>query len=258
MRLLPPGYDPDTGLPGVVEAGLTDAYQSLQAAAGGLGLSLIAPAPFSGAAGTRIILDPPLEPDRLRDQVARLLRELPHPKPPIRWLAGPNNSLPELPTLLEGELGFRRVEEDLVGMAANLPSLADPPTAPPGVVLQEVDHCDAVKRWLRVVPRPYHDLFTRLEFRAPWRRVVALRQGVPVAGVLSHQGGPIAAVLWLGYQKDAQGRAAGLYLLEQLLAGLRGQGCEVAVAAPPESEAPLYRRAGLQEVSRYEQYLLGP
>ncbi|HEY3283458.1 MAG TPA: hypothetical protein VGN26_14415 [Armatimonadota bacterium] len=145
-------------------------------------------------------------------------------------------------------------------LAADLVKLPQAPPEPPGLLLQDVDYCDAVKRWLRLVPPSHRGLFTKLGFSQdlPSRRYVAVLQGVPVAASLVHLRGGTATLQWLKAPADAQGRGVTLALLHLMLREARRHECRTLVAAVEEPLAGLFQRLGLERQGRLARLLWAP
>ncbi len=215
---------------------------------------------YTGTPVLNTILGANLDDSRIDERTAEVLARFDAWGVEVEWLLGSSTSPADLGSRLVARHGFRREEPRLQGLGLDLSVLPPAPAMPPGLTLQYVDHCDAVRRWHRLIRPEYRDLLVALGFgeHLPWRRYVGLLQGVPVAVGMLHLSGGTATLDFVHGPRDAQGRGITLALVWRLLYEARFRECRLAVLAADASGAGLYRRLGFREYCRVERYVRGP
>jgi len=192
---------------------------------------------------------------------------------PVTWWAGPSATPDDLVDRLI-EAGYH-LEDDEVGMAADLEHLVGDLPRPDGLAIEDIERPDgalddeALEAWLEVNRRtlvwPAEKLERRRHlYRAddrrprPWRHYVAWLGGEPVAAsrvLLSHG---VAMVHGVCTVPEARRRGIGAAVTEAALVAASALGYRVGVLQASSMGQGPYRRLGFRFVAPYGRFVREP
>jgi ribosomal protein S18 acetylase RimI-like enzyme len=183
---------------------------------------------------------------------------------PMTWVITPATPPRDLATHLQAR-GFAHAFRG-VGMAANLHSLAGPPT-PPGLVVERVRTEAQLQRWLQPVTvafdlhpttaAAFSDLFAAFGPAVPWQLFLGLVDGQPVAASRLFCAAGVAGIYHVATLPEVrrQGLGAAMTLAAVRAAQQLGYCTGILTASP--AGYSLYRRLGFEECVHADIYV-GP
>jgi ribosomal protein S18 acetylase RimI-like enzyme len=194
--------------------------------------------------------------------IARVFSHFHHRAVPFVWLVHPSARPADLESRLERQ-GFEAVEQ-MTGMAMDLTNLPASPVVPPGVQIYRVTPLDdlalymefVAARWhVPVAARPHLALIAdTLQIGAagsPNRGWIAVKDGMAVAKVLTHDAGNVVGLYGMATRSASRGLGLGRALCMTALADARKRGRRLAVLHSTPMALPLYKRLGFREVGQF-------
>lgn len=183
---------------------------------------------------------------------------------PCAWLEGPDPASPDLGVRLLG-LGYEALEGS-TGWALPLDEARQTIASPPGLLVRHGREAEMGEELARIVgldslglepselPSLARLLRPRRQPGADEEAWIALRDGTPVAGLLTHPNGPHVGIFALTTSRAhrEEGYATSLLLAAIRDAGARGFRWAIA-EAPPAHAAP-FRRLGFDEYCDFRRY----
>jgi GNAT superfamily N-acetyltransferase len=184
---------------------------------------------------------------------------------PCAWLEGPDPASPELGLRLLG-LGYRSLEASQ-GWALPLTEARQTARTPPGLLIRHGREPGLVRAFVGLVGEgalhlsssemgPLEALLSPREGREGVGEDVwlALEDGVPVAGLLSHRSAGSVGLFSLATVPERRGQGFATALVLSTLRSALDDGYSWGVAEAPESHAGPYRRLGFQEYCDFRRY----
>jgi len=179
---------------------------------------------------------------------------------PGTWHVGPSMHPADLGVQLVSH-GFLYGGED-VGMAVSLDALNETQPAPAGLLVERVVDERGLEAWTSVLARSFgegereahwvRDVFRRLGFHdaSPWRHVLGVLAGEPVATASLFVGGGAAGVAFVSTLPDARRQGIGAAVTLAALRAGREMGERIGVLAASDLGFSVYRRLGFEEYCR--------
>lgn len=161
-------------------------------------------------------------------------------------------------------LGFR-FDQSTPGMAIDLATLRHDP--PAELEIQVVETSAAFRIWTSTFLRGfvqtdtgaarYGGLFESLGLALPFRYLLGLRRGVPVATASFFLGAGVAGLYNVATVVEARGRGYGAAMTTAALSAARDLGYRAGILQATEMGYPVYTRLGFQELCRMEHLAWG-
>lgn len=184
---------------------------------------------------------------------------------PCAWIEGPDPTSPELGLRLLA-LGYRSLEASQ-GWALPGRALAQSIRAPPGVIVRHGREPGLVSALGRLVgegalqlgPGEIRPLELLLEPRGVLGRVreeiwIALKDGEPTAGLLTHSTGRTVGIFGLTTAPEHRSEGFASALVLEAARGASEDGADWIVAEAPDAHAGPYRRLGFEEYCGFRRY----
>lgn len=181
---------------------------------------------------------------------------------PFVWFAHPSARPADLGSRLERH-GFEAVEQ-VTGMAMDLTVALAPPVVPPGVEIHEVTPANDLALFMEFVAARWHvpaaarphlaliaHAFQIGAAGSPNRAWIAVRDGMAVGKVFTHDVGHVAGVYGMATRSASRGLGLGRALCVTALADARRRGRRLAVLHSSPMAVPLYRSVGFCDVGRF-------
>jgi predicted GNAT family acetyltransferase len=183
---------------------------------------------------------------------------------PLLWWIGPSTQPSELSTTLEA-FGF--TDEEAIGMAADLHSLPQEVSVPPGFVIQRVEDIETMKIWCRVVcmgfempdslGEPLLDLFSSIGFdsRSPLCHYIGSLNDEPVSASSMFLGAGVAGIYSVATIPKARKRGIGSAVTLKPLSEARTMGYRIGILHSSKIGVNVYHRLGFQDYCKIVQYV---
>lgn len=181
---------------------------------------------------------------------------------PFVWFVHPSAWPADLESRLERH-GFEAVEQ-VTGMAMDLTAAPAPPVVPPGVEIHEVTPANDLALFMEFVAARWHvpvaarphlgliaDAFRIGAAGSPNRAWIAVRDGMAIAKVFTHDVGEVVGVYGMATRAASRGLGLGRALCMTALADAHTRGCRLAVLQSSPMAIPLYRSVGFREVGLF-------
>ncbi|MGB2694523.1 MAG: GNAT family N-acetyltransferase [Dehalococcoidia bacterium] len=210
------------------------------------------------------VLRAQLAPDDAASKVDETLAMFAERHLPILWSVSPSSSPPDVPALLQAR-GLEQVDP-LVGMAIDLPAIAD--DAPPhaGFSIERVRDLAGLQRWAvayiggfgmaEAAGCAMFDIYTAAGFAddVPFRHYVGMLNGAPVASSTLFLGNGVAGVWHVSTAQAARRLGIGAAMTLAPLRDARALGYQVGTLYASAMGAGVYRRLGFEEYTSMVQY----
>ena len=182
----------------------------------------------------------------------------------MRWCTGPSTQPTELGIALEA-FGF--TADEAIGMAADLRSLPQEVSAPPGLVIQRVADIDSMKKWCHVLSIGFEmpdfvgeallDLCRSIGFdsRSTVRHYVAWLNDEPVSASSMFLGAGVAGIYNVATVPEARKRGIGSATTLMPLREARTLGYQAGILHSTQMGVNVYHRLGFREYCRLVEYL---
>jgi len=205
-----------------------------------------------------------LAPDKVDVAIQAALSRCRSRNLPMMWWTGPTTQPADLGTRLAAH-GFH--SEYSPGMAAELQSLPEALSSPPGLVIEHVKEIATAENWCRVlclgfempafVGQAFLDLFRSLGFDpdAPFRHYIGRLNGETVAASSVFMGASVAGIYNVVTLPDARRKGIGAALTLFPLLEARDLGYHVGILYSSLMGVNVYRRLGFQEYCRIGQHV---
>jgi len=181
---------------------------------------------------------------------------------PFLWFVHPTARPVDLESRLERH-GFEAVEQ-VTGMAMKLAVAPARPVVPPGVEIHEVTPANDLTLFMEFVAARWHvpaaarphlaliaDAFQIGAADSPNRAWIAVRDGMAIAKVLTHDVGDVVGVYGMATRSASRGLGLGRALCLTALADARKRGRRLAVLQSSPMAIPLYRSVGFRDVGLF-------
>jgi GNAT superfamily N-acetyltransferase len=194
--------------------------------------------------------------------MARVFSHFRHRAVPFVWFAHPSTRPADLESRL-GRHGFEAVEQ-VTGMAMDLTVAPAPPVVPPGVEIHQVTPANDLALFMEFVAARWHvpaaarphlaliaDAFQIGAAGSPNRAWIAVRDGMAIAKVFTHDVGEAVGVYGMATRSASRGLGLGRALCVTALADARARGRRLAVLHSSPMAVPLYRSVGFRDVGLF-------
>lgn len=206
---------------------------------------------FNGVAHTRF------GDERIDARIDEILSEFKERQIPMLWWVGPSTQPADLGKHLESR-GLTHVTTFL-GMAADLLSLNEDVSMPPGLTIERVRDREMLKKWMYAVHTGFgfpeeigeaaFHLFDGLGFDRDLHlcHYVGLMNGEPVASSSRFFGAGVVGINYVATVPQVRGQGIGAVMTLAPLLDARVEGYRIGVLESTAMGASVYRRLGFQE-----------
>jgi GNAT superfamily N-acetyltransferase len=194
--------------------------------------------------------------------IAKVFSHFQHRGVPFVWVVHPSARPADLESRLEIQ-GFEAVEQ-VTGMAMDLAELQASRVVPSGVEIHRVAPAQDLALYMEFVAARWHvpvaarphlaliaDAFHIGETGSPNRAWIAVRDGMAIAKVLTHDVGEVVGIYGMATRSASRGLGLGRALCMTALADARKRGCRLAVLHSTPMAVTLYRSVGFREVGDF-------
>jgi GNAT superfamily N-acetyltransferase len=214
------------------------------------------------------ILSARLSPDDLEGSIARALAPFVARKLPMFWMTGPCTQ----PTDLGQRLLAAGLSDagELIGMAADLASVDEDGSAPPGFTIERVRDLRTLKRWVGVlgagfgypaeVERSFFTALSALELdaRSPLIHYLGFVAGEPVASASAFLGAGVVGIYSVATLFEWRRQGIGAAMTLAPLRAARSAGYQMGILQAEPAGLGVYRRLGFREYCTLHPYLWSP
>jgi GNAT superfamily N-acetyltransferase len=196
------------------------------------------------------------------EPIASVFRHFRRRAVPFVWFVHPNARPIDLESRLERH-GFAAVEQ-ITGMAMDLGVEPRLPVVPPGVEIHQVTPANDLALFMEFVAARWHvpaaarphlaliaDAFQIGAAGSPNRAWIAVRDGMAIAKVFTHDVGEVVGVYGMATRWASRGLGLGRALCMTALADARKRGRRLAVLHSSPMAVPLYRSVGFRDVGPF-------
>ncbi len=200
--------------------------------------------------------------DDADEAIASVFSRFRHRAVPFIWFVHPRACPADLESRLERH-GFTAVEQ-VTGMAMDLTVAPARPIVPPGVELHQVTPANQQALFMEFVAARWHvpaaarphlaliaDAFRIGAAGSPNRAWIAVRDGMAIAKVFTHDVGDVVGVYGMATRSASRGLGLGRALCVTALADARERGRRLAVLHSSPMAIPLYRSVGFRDAGRF-------
>ena len=206
-----------------------------------------------------------LAPDRVDAAIEGAIARCRSREVPMLWITGPNAHPADLDERLKAH-GFVNAG-DPIGMAADLLSLPEHLSTPPGLVIQQVAEIGTLQRWIEAcnrgfgrpdfVGQAFLDAYSCLGLGAgfPLFHYIGWLNGEPVAASLLFLGAGVAGIYDVATVPEARQKGIGAAMTRAPLLEARARGYRIGILHALKMGVSVYRRLGFQDYCTFSNYV---